>query len=173
MSSAFSRLAVAFVALCLAGSAHARELSVCADPNNLPFSNANGQGFENKIAALLAAELGAELKYFWWAQRRGFVRNTLNAGECDLVTGSVLGAEMLRSTIPYYRSSYVFVTRADAPSIASLDDAALRDTRIGSGLITSVLSTEQTGGQRTPHNCSDVLINSQGHKFPFEITIDE
>jgi len=101
----------------------------------LPFSNANGQGFENKIAALLAAELGAELKYFWWAQRRGFVRNTLNAGECDLVTGSVLGAEMLRSTIPYYRSSYVFVTRADAPSIASLDDAALRDTRIGIQLI--------------------------------------
>jgi mxaJ protein len=110
-------------------------LRVCADPNNLPFSNAKGEGFENKIAALIANELGAELKYFWWAQRRGFIRNTLNAGECDLVTGSVLGAEMLRSTVPYYRSSYMFVTRAGAPTIASLDDAALREARIGIQLV--------------------------------------
>ena len=104
------------VSLCLAGTAAARDLKVCADPNNLPFSNAKGEGFENKIAELIARELGAQLQYFWWAQRRGFLRNTLNAGECDLVTGSVLGMEMLRSTIPYYRSSYMFVTRADATS---------------------------------------------------------
>ena len=99
-----------------AGTAAARDLRVCADPNNLPFSNAKGEGFENRIAELIAQELGAKLQYFWWAQRRGFIRNTLNAGECDLVTGSVLGMEMLRSTIPYYRSSYMFVTRADATS---------------------------------------------------------
>ena len=101
MSSACHRLALAvIVSLCLAGTATARDLRVCADPNNLPFSNAKGDGFENKIAELMARELGAKLKYFWWSQRRGFIRNTLNAGECDLVTGSVLGMEMLRSTIP-------------------------------------------------------------------------
>ena len=104
----------------------------------MPFSNAKGDGFENKIAELMARELGAELKYFWWAQRRGFLRNTLNAGECDLVTGSVLGMEMLRSTIPYYRSSYMFVTpQAEAHSIASLNDEALRQARIGIQLIGS------------------------------------
>ena len=138
MSSACRRLALALsVLLGLVGTAAARDLKVCADPNNLPFSNENGEGFENKIVELIARELGAELHYFWWAQRRGFLRNTLNAGACDLVTGSVLGMEMLRSTIPYYRSSYVFVTRADGLSIASLDDAALRQARIGIQLVGS------------------------------------
>jgi mxaJ protein len=85
----------------------------------------------------LAKELRANLKYFWWSQRRGFIRNTLNAGECDLVTGSVLGMEMLRSTIPYYRSSYMFVTRQGATPIMSLNDAALRQARIGIQLIGS------------------------------------
>src|ERR1044072_1446433 len=96
-----------------------------------------GEVSENNIAELIANELDVELHYFWWAQRRGFLRNTLNAGACDLVMGSVLGVEMLRSTIPYYRSSYVFVTRADGLSIASLDDAALRQARIGIQLIGS------------------------------------
>ena len=138
MSSACHRLALAVIlSLCLAGTAAARDLKVCADPNNLPFSNAKGEGFENRIAELIARELGAQLQYFWWAQRRGFLRNTLNAGECDLVTGSVLGMEMLRSTIPYYRSSYMFVTRADAIPIASLEDTALRHARIGIQLIGS------------------------------------
>jgi mxaJ protein len=138
MSFACHRLALAMVGLlCLTGTATARDLTVCADPNNLPFSNANGDGFENKIAELIARELGAEPKYFWWPQRRGFLRNTLNAGECDLVTGSVLGMEMLRSTIPYYRSSYVFVTRAGGIHVASLDDDALHQVRIGIQLIGS------------------------------------
>src|SRR4051812_4187852 len=62
-------------------------LRVCSDPNNLPFSNQRGEGFENKIAEVLARSLGAELRYTWWAQRRGFVRNTLLAGTCDLIVG--------------------------------------------------------------------------------------
>src|ERR671939_219491 len=64
-----------------------RVLRVCADPNNLPFSNERGEGFENKIAELVARELGARLEYTWWAQRRGFVRNTLAAGACDVLMG--------------------------------------------------------------------------------------
>src|ERR1700712_2998013 len=62
-------------------------LRVCADPNNLPFSNQQGEGLENKLAELLARELGAPLEYTWWAQRRGFIRNTLAAGRCDVVIG--------------------------------------------------------------------------------------
>ncbi|TPM96638.1 substrate-binding domain-containing protein [Mesorhizobium sp. B2-1-3A] len=118
-----------------ARAADGRELRVCADPNNMPFSNAAGQGFENKIAQIVAGELGAKLSYTWWAQRRGFVRNTLKAGLCDLVPGTPANLEMLRTTTPYYRSSYVFVTRQDGPDISSFNDPRLRGMRIGVQLI--------------------------------------
>lgn len=71
----------------LAALALAAALRVCADPNNLPFSNAAGEGFENRLAARIATDLGRPLSYIWWAQRRGNVRNTLNAGQCDLIMG--------------------------------------------------------------------------------------
>jgi mxaJ protein len=110
----------------------ARELRVCADPNNLPFSNQAGEGFENKIVEQIAQDLGATLTYTWWAQRRGFVRNTLKAGLCDLWPGIAAGMDMLDTTRPYYRSSYVFVTRADrALDITSFDDPKLRQLTIG------------------------------------------
>ncbi|MES0006010.1 substrate-binding domain-containing protein [Mesorhizobium sp. M0062] len=125
--------AIAFVFL--TATADARELRVCADPNNLPFSNAAGQGFENRIAEIVASDLGAKLTYTWWAQRRGFIRNTLKAGLCDLVPGTPSNLEMLRTTTPYYRSSYVFVTRRDGPDVASFNDPRLRDMRIGVQLI--------------------------------------
>jgi mxaJ protein len=118
-----------------AAPVHARELRVCADPNNLPFSNERGEGFENKIVALVAEELGATVEYTWWAQRRGYVRNTLKAGLCDLVPGVASGFEMLRTTIPYYRSAYVFVTRPDGPAVQSLDDPVLREARVGVQLV--------------------------------------
>jgi quinoprotein dehydrogenase-associated probable ABC transporter substrate-binding protein len=109
---------------------------VCADPNNLPFSNARGEGFENRLAELLARERGAELRYTWWAQRRGFFRNTLSAGTCDVVLGVPVGFERVLATAPYYRSSYVFVTRRDrGPPPRSLDDPVLRSVRIGVQLI--------------------------------------
>ena len=111
-------------------------LRVCADPNDLPFSNAAGAGFENRIARLVAGELGRPVRYVWWAQRRGFVRNTLDAGACDLVVGTVAGMEMLATTRPYYKSTYVFVTRRDRHlGIRSFDDAVLRRLRIGVQLI--------------------------------------
>ena len=80
-------------------------LRVCADPNNLPFSNDRGEGFENKIAEMLAHDLGERVEYTWWAQRRGFFRNTLKAGMCDVVMGVPSGFEMALTTRPYYRSS--------------------------------------------------------------------
>jgi mxaJ protein len=107
-------------------------LRICADPNNLPFSNASGQGFENAIMALVATELGKRPAYYWEPQRRGFIRTTLKAGRCDVVAGISSAAEVARTTHPYYRSTYVFVTRrSHGQRIASLDDPRLRHLRIG------------------------------------------
>jgi mxaJ protein len=111
-------------------------LRVCADPNNLPFSNERGEGFENKIAELLAADLHERLEYTWWAQRRGFFRNTLRAGACDVVLGVPSSFELAATTAPYYRSTYVFVYRkGKGLSVASFDDPVLREVKVGVQLV--------------------------------------
>jgi mxaJ protein len=108
-----------------------RVLRVCADPNNLPYSNRAEEGFENRIASLLAADRHARVVYTWWAQRRGYVRNTLKAGECDVLIGVPTSFELALTTRPYYRSTYVFVARRDRHlHLASLDDPRLRRMRI-------------------------------------------
>lgn len=128
--------AMVTVAIAVPCPASAFTLRVCADPNNLPFSNQAGEGLENKIVAIVASELHAQVVYTWWAERRGFIRETLNAGKCDLVPGTLSGMDMLRTTRPYYRSAYVFVTRAaDRLTIGSLDDPVLRNKKIGVQLI--------------------------------------
>jgi len=105
---------------------------VCADPDNLPFSNSDRQGFENRIAALLAADLGDSVSYVWWPTRRGFVRMTLGAENCDVIMGTPQGYDLVLQTNPYYRSAYVVITRRDRHlHIASLDDSALRTLTIG------------------------------------------
>ena len=107
-------------------------LRVCADPNNLPFSNRAGEGFENRIAGVLAHALGDSVTYAWWPQRRGWVRNTLNARTCDVAIGVPAGYDMVLTTRPYYRSTYVFVSRGDRHyDIRSLDDPRLRSLRVG------------------------------------------
>ena len=129
-------LLVAPIALVHAGDPPASPLRVCADPNNLPFSNEGREGFENRIAALLAEDLGRPLAYTWWAQRRGFVRNTLREGRCDVVMGVPAGFDPVLTTRPYYRSTYVFVVRADRHvDVRSFDDPRLRALRIGVQLI--------------------------------------
>jgi mxaJ protein len=121
---------------CARAEAAQRELRVCADPNNMPFSNSRQQGFENRIASLIARDMNAKLTYTWWAQRRGFVRNTLNASTCDVVMGVPASFGLTAVTTPYYRSSYVFVTRHDRNvKVTSFDDPALRKLRIGVQLI--------------------------------------
>ena len=113
-----------------------RELRVCSDPNNLPFSNQRQEGFENRLAELIAADFGATLKYTWLPQRRGFIRNTLGAHACDVIMGMPAGAERVLTTRPYYRSSYVLVYRKDHHlAIRSLDDPALKKLKIGVQLI--------------------------------------
>jgi quinoprotein dehydrogenase-associated probable ABC transporter substrate-binding protein len=124
---------VALAVLMSAGVTSApRELRVCADPNNLPFSNQKLEGFENKLADLIAADLGATVKYTWLRQRRGFIRRGLKAMQCDVVTGIPNASEMVLATKPYYRSTYVFTYRKSANlQLRSFDDPVLRQLRIG------------------------------------------
>jgi mxaJ protein len=110
-------------------------LRVCADPNNLPFSDSAGEGFENKIVSLVADHLQRPLEYVWRAQRRGFLREGLNDGECDLVAAVPSGAHMALTTSPYYRSTYVFVSKSGEPPVSSFDDPSLRMRKIGVQLI--------------------------------------
>ena len=126
-------LLIALIGGCVQRTAATSDpLRVCSDPNNLPFSNQRLEGFENKIADLLARDLGTTVEYTWWAQRRGFIRNTLNAGLCDVVLGLPRDVDTASTTTPYYRSTYVFVARkALALHISSFDDALLRRLRVG------------------------------------------
>ncbi|HKI04348.1 MAG TPA: substrate-binding domain-containing protein [Thermoanaerobaculia bacterium] len=113
-----------------------RELRVCADPNNLPFTNRQLEGFENRLADLLARDLHATVRYTWWPQRRGFIRSTLKAGACDVVLGVPSSFEMALPTRPYYRSTYVFIYRKDRGiAVRSFDDPVLRKLRIGVQMI--------------------------------------
>jgi len=109
-----------------------RTITACADPNNLPFSNRTGQGFENKLAQMIASDLHAKLDYVWWAQRRGYVRNTLNERKCDFWPGIGSNVEMVATTRPYYRSTYMFVSRASENlNGLTLDDPRLKTLKIG------------------------------------------
>jgi mxaJ protein len=113
----------------------ARELKVCADPNNMPFSNERGEGFENRVAALVAADMGATVKFVWAPEWRGFIRKGLNAGLCDVVPGVPANFEMVHPTKPYYTASYAFVQPHNATPIVSFDDSKLQDARIGVQLV--------------------------------------
>lgn len=110
----------------------AEDLCICADPNNMPFSDDKLEGFENELAQLIGDELHRKVTYYWWPQRRGFIRNTLRAGKCDLVIGIPSSFELALPTRPYYRSTYVFVSRKDKHlDIKSFDDPALHVLKIG------------------------------------------
>jgi quinoprotein dehydrogenase-associated probable ABC transporter substrate-binding protein len=109
---------------------------VCADPNNLPFSNQRTEGFENLLADIVAADAGQTVEYTWWPQRRGFIRSTLNAGLCDVVMGVPTAFDMALTTNPYYRSSFAFVSRRRSSlHLSSMDDERLRRLSIGVHLV--------------------------------------
>jgi quinoprotein dehydrogenase-associated probable ABC transporter substrate-binding protein len=108
-------------------------LRVCADPAAMPFSNRQGEGFENKIAAIVAEELKVPLRTFWLPQGPGFVRNTLSTGLCDVIMGYASGADIVDHTNPYYRSTYVLVVRTGGPldSVTTLEDDRLKGRTLG------------------------------------------
>jgi mxaJ protein len=130
-------LAIAAASGAMAAGPAPDQFRVCADPNNLPFSDKAGNGFENKLAELVAHDLGkGDVTYTWWAQRRGFVRNTLKAGNCDVIMGVPARLDMVETTRPYYRSTYVFVARADrALDLQSMTDPRLKSLKIGIQLV--------------------------------------
>jgi len=138
-------LMVALLSSGLCGRGWAGEpLRVCAEPNNLPFSNEKGEGFENKIAELLAKDLKRPVAYTWQRQGEGFIRQTLGTGACDVVIGVPAQLETARTTKPYYRSTYALVTRKDSHlDLRSYDDPAWRNLKIG-------LHTVGTDGSNSP-----------------------
>src|SRR3954470_5546394 len=128
--------AVFLVTMAASAAAEPNTLRVCADPNNLPFSNRAGEGFENKLAEMVAQKFGKATAYTWWAQRRGFIRHTLKAGDCDLVMGVPAHYDLVETTRPYYRSTYVFVSQtARHLRLNAIDDPQLRGLAIGVHLI--------------------------------------
>ncbi len=108
-------------------------LRVCADPANLPFSNDKGEGFENKIAGIVAAELKVPVEYTWFPQATGFIRQTLFAKRCDVVIGYAQGDDLVLNTNPYYRSTYTLVygRSSGLDGVDDLADPRLKDRRIG------------------------------------------
>lgn len=128
----FRYLSLFLCAACVMTAADQPVLRVCADPNNLPFSNEQEQGFENKLAEMFAGQLGVKLEYTWWAERKSFLKNSLEAGRCDLVMGVPASLTSVATTRPYYRSTYVFVSRHDRNlNITSLNDPRLAEWRVG------------------------------------------
>ncbi len=114
----------------------APSLVVCVDPANMPYSSRSQAGFENRIAALLAADLHRDLHSFWFAEHKTFIRRTLNAGACDVVVSVPVGLASVITTKAYFASTYVAVMRADDPRhFVSFDDSWLRDARIGVQLV--------------------------------------
>ncbi|MDD2833061.1 MAG: substrate-binding domain-containing protein [Methylotenera sp.] len=108
------------------------EFKVCADQDNLPYSNSKQEGFENKIAEVLAQDLGLKIGYQFWYDRMGFLRNTLNAKKCDVVMGTTSDYDALRTSKPYYRSGHVFVYKKDSGyNITNWDSPDLKKARIG------------------------------------------
>jgi mxaJ protein len=122
----------AAVLFAMGGETAARDIVVCADPDFLPYSNAQGEGFENRVVELLANALGDRVVYRWQPLRRGMIRKTLGAHACDVLAGVPVGMAGVATTVAYYRSGYVFVSkRGREVPIASLDDPRLEGESIG------------------------------------------
>lgn len=131
--------ALAAFALAPAASAQVSDLvdrstlRVCADPANMPFTDEEGQGFENKIAELMAQKLDLPLDYTWFPQATGFYRMTLGTKRCDVVMGYVAGGDPVLNTNAYYRSAWVLITKKDGDlaDVDTLEDPRLKGRRIG------------------------------------------
>jgi mxaJ protein len=142
----------------------AKVFRVCGDPDNLPFSDQKLAGFDNKIAAVIAADLGAKVEYFWWPHQRGLTRNTIDKDKCDVVFGIPKGYDLLMWTKPYYRSSYVLAYRRDRKyRITSLDAPELKRLKVGTN---SGTPAEEALARRDILNnvTSYTLFFTEGHE---------
>lgn len=142
-------------------------LRVCADPSNLPYSNKAREGFENKIADILAADMKAQVDYFWFAGHRSFMRRTLLDGVCDVVISAPSGLPGTVTTRPYFRSFYMAVTRAnDAHGFSSFDDPWLKEAKIGLQLVGNE-------GATTPPAMSLAARGANAHITGFAMWADD
>jgi mxaJ protein len=166
MSLRFPSLCVLLV-LGWALTAHSSPLRICADPDNLPFSNRTGQGFDNHIAALAAQQLHREPVFVWARNGRGFLREQFNKGVCDVLMGVPQKMRGVLTTVPYYRSAYVFVTRKQEHlQIASFSDPHLSGRKIGLQALEDNLSPPSLALIRTGHAAQLVGFNSSGAHGP-------
>ena len=153
-------------ALSLSGVGYARSaefLRVCADPDNMPFSDDKGEGFENKLAKLIAEKLGGELDYSWFSESTGYVPQTMGREACDLVMGYPQGTGLIDDTNPYYHTSYALIYRQGDQSLTGLDklsDPRLKGKKIGLFA-------------RTPPASLLAMYGLTGGARPFEVNADE
>jgi quinoprotein dehydrogenase-associated probable ABC transporter substrate-binding protein len=143
-------------------------LRVCADMDNLPFSNQKGEGYENKIAELIAKEWRSKLEYTWWPIRRGYYR-MLNGTYCDLVIESPVGIDQAGATKPYYRSGYMFLSRKGSglENINSLSDPRLKKLKIGVNLFVS------TDGEHSPPEMALSRYGVVGNLVGYSVAFDD
>lgn len=134
-------------------------LRVCSDPNDLPFSNMQKQGFENELAEMVGQELQRPIEFVWWPPRARFVEKWVKANRCDVVMGTTSSSALFETTKPYYRSSYVFVSRRDRKiKLASLSDASLHKYRIGAQIIGDDGETVPPAQEMAQHGLVDNIV---------------
>jgi len=139
------------------------EFKVCADPENMPFSNNKQEGFEDKIAQVLAQDLGKKLTFTYAYSRQGFFRNTLGANRCDVVIGTTSDADMMRTSKPYYRAGHVFVWRK--ASNYNITDWSSPDLRKGFiGVIDHSPAT-------IPMNDNNLIANARPYRIQRDLNL--
>ena len=139
------------------------EFKVCADPDNMPYSNVRQEGFEDKIAAVLAEDLGKTLSFAYAYNRQGFLRNTINAMRCDVIIGTAKGYDALTTSVPYYRSGYVFLWRKDSNyNIKDWDSPDLKK-----GIIGIVDKSPAT----VPLNEHDLMANARPYRLQRDLNL--
>jgi quinoprotein dehydrogenase-associated probable ABC transporter substrate-binding protein len=159
-------LLLAMLIACVCGfgnEASAGVVRVCADPDNMPFSNAKGEGFENKLAELIASKLNDTLQYTWFSESSGYVPNAIGKNACDLIMGYAQGTGLIDDSNPYYRTSYVLIYRKGDPDLTGVDrlsDPRLKGKRIGLFA-------------RTPPASLLSLYGLAGNAEPFEVNAGE
>jgi len=157
---------VIILAIASASIMVAEPLRFCADPDNLPFSNRETRGFDNRIALVVARELHRKPEFVWVRNGRGFLRETFNRNACDVLLGVPEKMRGVLTTAPYYRSAYVFVTRRDRFEIVSFSDPHLNGPKIGLQVLEDNLSPPSLALIRTGHAAQMVGYKSFGADGP-------
>jgi len=139
------------------------EFKVCSDPDNMPYSNIRGEGFEDKIAEVLAKDIGKKLSYAYAYNRQGFLRNTINAGRCDVIIGTTSDFDGLRTSDPYYRSGHVFVWRKE--SNFKITDWKSPDLRKG------IIGIVDKSPATVPLNDNDLMANARPYRLQRDLNL--